>query len=262
MADEFGGLSFEDLQRDLERDQAATGAPRREAIEQFIERPVPPVRRVRTRSGNGGWLITRCSSWSQQRFNSIVHFEANFQEGADYAFLIGPACQMFEAEISRLVVKPACDEAFDRLLEALDIRDTGQRSALERWKEHRMPVTLGTACLVLLALRRGCEHGLEPVRAFLAEHFRTGYENLLKNQKPDARMNVIRDRYRNRIMHGEEVVFTPADYEQFVRLLVAHRGFGEWVRNGPEFPLPNPRAGDGLFHQHLSLMVSREGETP
>ncbi len=261
MSEDAPALTFDDLQREIEGDLAGAGRARQASLEQFIDRPVPPKRRVLVRGATGGGsLINRCGPWEQKRFASILHFESGFPEDGDYALLIGPACQLFEKVIEKYVVEPACAEAFDQLLASLAVRDSGQKSALEQWRAKGLPITLGTACLVLLALRRGCELPDRPLESFLAEHFRPNYPNVLRTQKPDARLNVIRDRYRNKIMHGAEVTYGTADYEQFVRLVVAHRRFGDWDKFGPEFPLPNPRAGDGLLHQHLSLLITSTSE--
>src|SRR5947207_3166769 len=107
---------WEDILYDLEETRKAE--PR---IAEFFERgaELPEAIRGGTRGGlafegrvpeeAGQALISRCDPVTRRRYNTLVYFEADFERSsldADFGYLIGPACQILELELGRLLADP------------------------------------------------------------------------------------------------------------------------------------------------------------
>jgi hypothetical protein len=107
---------------------------------------------------------------------------------------------------------------------------------------------IGTISLLLLALRRGCEHRIEPVLEFLDTRFAPGYRALLISKKLGQNLDVVRKEFRNPACHGTRI-FGRDPYTQFARRVIANDCFLDWDARGPS-PQP-PGAELGLLHHHL-----------
>src|SRR5205807_253507 len=116
----------------------------------------------------------------------------------DFGCLVNPACTILEAELDRLLTEPGRAIAAS-LVAALRVntKDDTQAAILEKWAGRAVPTTLGIQSVVLLALRRGREHGLDAVTRFLADRFQRPYADLLGSKKLEACLNVVRTRFRN-----------------------------------------------------------------
>src|SRR5262249_36097839 len=148
--------------------------------------------------------------------------------------LIGPACQILESELDRLLIAPARGIA-GSLVAALHVarKDRPQAQILEKWASGQVPPTIGTGSLVLLALRRGREQRLGPILELLAARFEPGYEVLLASKQLGQCLDAIRTRFRNPTCHGT-AVFGAEGYGEFARLVVANRRFAAWDATGPD----------------------------
>jgi hypothetical protein len=251
MSKECAVASLEDIAYDVAGTDRAAG----QLAEFFAARPADmPKRRVRTRGvvalGMGRKLLQQCPKDAQTRYETLLYFEGQLPPEKDHGFLIGPACQILEGELNRLLAVPARGIA-ERLVAALQIRkqDRQQAEILADWAAQKIPTTIGVMVLVLLALRRGCEHGDAAITEFLAAHFKPRYADLLRSKKLGACLDAIRTDFRNPVSHGA-AIFDPAAYERFTGLMVANQRFAIWDAAGP-VP-PEPDAAIGVFHHHLS----------
>src|SRR5947209_1578658 len=108
MTDDDLLLSPDDIERDLE------GARQAEArIAAFFRRgegglvrtrgaaPAPPP--PQPLDGVGRRLVARCSADTQRRYRTLLHFENSMPADGDYGTLIGPACNILESELRRLL---------------------------------------------------------------------------------------------------------------------------------------------------------------
>jgi hypothetical protein len=246
---------------DIEEDIAAThqGQAR---IASFFPHAAESARPIRTRGGPLGLartpllrsahdLVARCAEETQKRCRTLLHFEANFPEGGDHGFLIGPACQIVEAELDRLLSGPA-ERVAGHLAEALKSqrKDRGLAEVLEKWASKGLPTTLGVQVGVLVALQRGCEQRIEGIEDFLASRFQARYVELLASKKLATCLDIVRRDFRNPVSHGQ-ATFDAAQYQTFTRLVFAQKQVAAWVEQGPE--PAEPDADVGVFHHHLAL---------
>ncbi len=248
-------LGLDDVRYDIEGVQKAAArfaAFDARAEEAARARPFGRGRGVRTRgvsaAGVGRRLVQACLPATQRRYQTLLFLEEQFPADGDYGLLIGPASQILEAELDRLVATPA-RTIRHALLAGLDpVRDRNPAAALEKWAAAQVPTTMGIEALVLLALRRGCEQGVGRVRAFLAERFTPVYVKLLTGRQLGTCLEEVRTRFRNPACHATET-FDPAAYERFAQLMVAARRFALWDRReaGPN----DPDEEVGVLHQHL-----------
>jgi hypothetical protein len=132
-------------------------------------------------------------------------------------------------------------------------RERGERGpaeVLQAWADGRVDATLGTHGLVVLALQYACGSGQPDVLSLLRQRFQPGYLDLLRSRSMDRCLNKIRSLYRNPVCHGK-AAFSRADCENFARLVIAHRRFLDWDREGPN---PGSPGGDaGVLHHHWCL---------
>lgn len=216
-----------------------------------LRRPVPSLCRGEGQGEGGQLLVARCPDDTRRRYETLLYFEQKARTHEEYSILIAGACQIVEAELDRLLTARAAAIA-DSLVAALrrQSKDRKQAEILERWAAREIPTTIGLHILVLLALRRGCEHGMLPVTEFLASQFRPRYVELLTSKKLGACLDCLRAQFRNPACHGTGT-FDAQAYELFARLAVAERRFAAWDAFGPCPPSPGPE--EGVFHHHLSL---------
>ena len=165
MSDECSIGGRDEILYDLEVD-ASLAAPGRRVL--GAENGRPHRGRClgrRGRPGSGGAVRpTSGSSWPAVPWSrdgdtrpcstpEVVFPQRGDTDGLDYGYLIGPACQVLESELDRLLTaRPAIADA---LVEALRAGGASEKQAeiLALWKEGTLPTTLGVQCLVLLALR-------------------------------------------------------------------------------------------------------------
>jgi hypothetical protein len=245
---------------DLDEDIAATERGR-EQIARFFARADEAVRPSRMRgwatglpgvqeSGVGHELVARCSEETQIRWRTLVYFETSFPSGGDYGFLIGPACQIVESELDRLLTVPAAPLA-EHLIAALHRpKDRGLADVLRKWAARQVPTTLLVQVGVLLALQRGCEEGTEAIEHFLTSRFQPRYRELLLSHQVPTCLNIVRNDFRNQSCHPLKT-FDAGEYEQFARLIVARAQLATWIAQGPE--PAEPDASVGILHHHLCL---------
>jgi hypothetical protein len=210
---------------------------------------VAPPGAMRGAGPAGCGLLNRLAPANRDRYETILYFERRWGDRTDYEWLIGPACWVLESELARLLAAPARAVVPD-LLAALDhAGDAGPARLLEKWVKTGI-TTMGVECLLLLALRRGCEQGLPSVLGLLAEQFEPSYTGLLQDKRLGHCLDVVCGRFRNKACHGESA-FGAGLYEEFAHLVVANRRFLDWHSDGPA---PNPPPPDaGILHHHLAL---------
>jgi hypothetical protein len=212
-------------------------------------RRIPPPTRGATPPRSR--LPSRCPADVQGRYQVLLHLERTFPPEHDQGCILFVGCQLLEGELDRLVTAPLHPQAgalVDLLRRAgLDEKRT---AVLDAWAEGRQPSVFGTHGLVVLALELACVRGHAGLLAFLRERFAPEYLNLLRAQAMDRCINRIRNRFRNPVCHGR-AAFSRADYEDFTRLVIAHRRFLDWDREGPH---PASPGGDvGVLHHHWRL---------
>jgi hypothetical protein len=207
-------------------------------------------RRVEDWAEHGRALIGRCGEQTQLRFRTLLELEGSFPDSGDYGFLIGPACQILEAEVARLLVEPArmLDGELPAALRAF-AEHGKQADIVEKWLRRELPTTFGICSLVLLALRKGYEQGRVRISAHLAEGFTGVFASALANL--GANLNFIRERYRNPSCHGT-VVFDQEGYEQFSHLLLLNDSMRTWYLLGPKRRDGKDHWDGGTLHVHLS----------
>jgi hypothetical protein len=200
----------------------------------------------------GSLLMAACGEQTRRRYQTLLYFEEKVSAEDDHGFLIAAACSVLEAALDRVLTLPARGIA-DALVAALHAEE-GPARILEDWIAGK-PAPIGTQTIILLALRRGCEQGSEPVCSFLADHFQPRYQSLLLSKKLGRCLDRIRQQFRNPACHGTTAFDAPA-YEQFARLAVVRRRFTEWdvAGAGPA----EPEADCGVLHHHLRLSRLRE----
>jgi hypothetical protein len=257
MPDEIGVNSPEDIRYDLagarkaESQVAEFFGKDQEAVrERALRTPVPPRTRGRLKGPMGRELLDRCAEMTRTRYSTLLYFEERFPENGDYGYLIGPACQILETELDRLLTTPA-RSITDDMLAVLE--EDNRVEILTKWARGEFPTTLGVECLVLLALRRGCENHVANIVGFVTTRFNRRYYVLLTSRQLGASLDAIRTRYRNPVCHGT-ATFDVTEYEQFVQLVVANRRFVAWDTAGPVPAEPDGRAG--VFHHHLRQSLS------
>jgi hypothetical protein len=200
MGDVPGVEGLDDILRDLEgskRLEARQAGQIRGGRGAIVTRGAPAEGRGPA-SGLGRQLLAGCGETTLRRYQTLLRFEAMLGPSDDFGYLIGPASQILEIELDRLLIEPSRAMArslIDALL--LDPDGVKQARALEAWAEGRVPATIGVGSLVLLALRRGCEHRLEPASAFLESRFASPYRDLLLSKGLGRGLDIIRVRFRN-----------------------------------------------------------------
>jgi hypothetical protein len=184
----------------------------------------------------------------QMRWATLLHLEQQFPQEADYSPIIFFASQILQEELETLVLTPARAIAA-RLIANMDADRANSPLAdlLRSWASEELPSTLGTASVVFLALRRGCERGDPRVEEFLATCFGPPARDLFMSRGMPGALDAIRRRFRNPVAHGT-ATFSAAEYEQFARLLVGNRRFAAWFADGPEPAVPGP---EEAFLHHL-----------
>jgi hypothetical protein len=212
------------------------------------------------RTAGGQRLLAGSPDLVRRRFATLARQEAAFTDADDYGLLIGPACQVLEAELDRLLVRPARAVAGE-LVAALEARpdDRDRAEVLRAWRDGSVKTTIGVMSLVLVALRRGCAAGRGPLCHFLDTHFRPGYVTLVTDVGPNRALDRIRTTYRNPACHGQRS-FDAADYAAFARLAVACVRFDEWLTAGPS--PEEPPAELGLLHHHLAFSRATPENAP
>ena len=112
----FGDLSMKDIVYDLEGTRKAedrigaffASISRSEAFRPRQTRNSDPPEGSRMAPPKiGRSLLERCAESMRRRFETILYFEDTFRPGVDHGFLIGPACQVLESELDRLLVTSA-----------------------------------------------------------------------------------------------------------------------------------------------------------
>jgi Domain of unknown function (DUF4384) len=208
-----------------------------------------------TPSGIGRRLLIGCEESTLRRYEMLFRFEPHFDPRDDFGYLIGPASQILEAELRRLLFEPARLLA-PALVSAMgDDPRSGKRAAiLEQWAEAKIPTTIGIGSLLLMALRRCCAAGSESIRDFLDSRFAPAYRELLMTNGPACGLDIIREQFRNPACHGT-ASFDASAYREFARLTIANRGFASWDERGSDPPDPDP--GSGILHHHLYLSHQR-----
>jgi hypothetical protein len=200
--------------------------------------------------GQGRRLILRCGYETCTRYNTLLFFESKLPAGADYGFLISPACQIMESELDRLLVTPAL-RISTSLIKVLkvDRKATADVKILE--SAEKTKATIGTQVILLRALERARKERMRPILKFLANHFEPRYTGLLEGYKLADTLDQVRTRFRNPACHGTKV-FDAEAYEQFARLAVANRLFHVWDEEGTEEREPSAKVG--VFHHHLQQL--------
>jgi hypothetical protein len=197
----------------------------------------------------GCGLLNRLGRANRERYETILYFERQWGARTDYDWLIGPACWILESELARLLAAPTRAILPD-LLAALDrARDKGAARSLERWDRTGI-TTMGVECLLLLALRRGCEQRVPSVLGLVAERFEPPYVGLLQDRRLGHCLGVVCREFRNKACHGLGD-FDAGRYEEFTRRVVANRRFLDWHSAGADPAPPGP--SDGILHHHLAL---------
>jgi hypothetical protein len=198
----------------------------------------------------GQALIAQCPEQTRVRYETLLYAEATFPPTGEHGYLIGPACQILERELDRLVATPARAIAA-HLIAALDV--TGQNpkqvDLLKDWACGKVPTTLGIDSVLLLGLRRAVEQDRAAVREFLAACFRSRYQELLASKGLGKCLDRIREEFRNPTSHGK-ATFNRTRYEQFVGLVAGNLRFGTWDIRGPDPAAPDPAVA--VLHHHLS----------
>lgn len=210
--------------------------------------------------GAGGRLLERCTEVSRNRYQTLLYFEELLLPEQDHGNLIILGCQILERELDHRLTAPGrvIAAALAAALEG-NAQDHKKAEILRQWAGDRIPTTIGIQSLVLLALRRGWEQNTPEILTFLAARFQTRYQELLASKGLGVCLDRIRERFRNPACHGHQL-FDPAAYEEFVRLMVAHRRFLAWDVEGPAPPVPT--ADCGIFYHHLSQLRLEEVEPP
>jgi hypothetical protein len=256
MNDETVIQSWADIEYDIAG--RARAAQQLAEFESRVKQVVPTrgtrgfEKRARTRGGapwRGRALLERCSHMTQLRYETLLYHEETFPAAQDHAILIAYASQILESELDRVLAMPALRIA-DGLIEALskEKKDRSQAANLERWAEGRSPTMIGTISLLLLALRRGCEHEVESVLEFLDSRFAPPYRALLTSKQLGRCLDTVRNEFRNPACHGTKT-FSREPYTEFVRRVIANERFGTWDAQGPN---PRPPGPDlGILHHHL-----------
>jgi hypothetical protein len=253
--DPIAGLA--DVALDLEASRHGLARFARELAD--AEHAVTAARRRLLPTRGGGHrilLASRCPAEAQQRYHVLLHLERTFPPEHDQGCVIFVGCQLLEAELDRLVTAPLMPLA-GALVDALHAEgvDDSRTAVLLAWADGRMPAVFGTHGLVLLALRHACARNHPDLLSFVRQRFAPGYLDLLRSQTVDRCLNRIRNRYRNPVCHGK-ATFGGADYEDFARLVIAHRRFLEWDQEGPS---PADPGGDsGVLHHHWRLALRPE----
>jgi hypothetical protein len=230
---------------DAERAVAAAAAPRPVRTRGGSPRRRPP------RSP----LPPRCPAEVQSRYQVVLHLERTFPPDQDQGCVVFAGCQLLEAELNRLLTAPLFPQAA-ALVDVLrqERLDSSRTAVLESWAAGN-PAVFGTHGLVVLALQYACVRGHDALLSFLRQRFAPAYLDLLRSQAMDRCLNRIRNRYRNPVCHGT-ATFTLADYEDLARLVIAHRRFLDWDREGPH---PASPGGDaGVLHHHWRLAIQAD----
>jgi hypothetical protein len=197
------------------------------------------------------WVLRRPAD-VQARYRTLFRLEESFSPDGEYAFLIGPACTLLEAEIDMLLTVPARAVA-DQLIAVLGSGNKDDRrraDILADWASGKRPATIGTASVILLALRRGLEGNAAALTAFLDENFQPGYLMPLAANGLARGLDFIRENYRNPACHGYGS-FNEAAYEEFARLAIAHRRFADWQSEGAVLDKQDSKYG--VLHHHLAF---------
>ncbi len=235
--------------------EARSRALHKEAPDARLTAPeTPPSPKAIGPARSGRDLVASRPEAIRKRWETLVHFERQLRPlrpEEDYVPLIMFASQILEAELEALVLTPARSIAA-RLIANLDSDRAGrpQADVLRRWASKEFPGTLGTASVVLLALRRGCERRDPRVEEFLSARFEARGRDLFLSRGPSHALETIRTQFRNPAAHGTST-FPAAEYERFARLLVGNPRLGAWYENGPEPAGPGP--DEALLHHLLRM---------
>jgi hypothetical protein len=196
----------------------------------------------------GRHLISRRPTDLQHRYDTFLAGEERFPEGpeVDYALLINYACALLEAEVDVLLVRPAREIA-GPLLAAAGRASPDLARFLEPWAGGRSAPSLGTASLVLSALR--CGRGDTAIEAFLESHFEPEFTEQVCSNRFVPHLDFTREHFRNPACHASRT-FGAHEYDRFARRLVGHLRVGYWEAEGP---LPSePPDEDALLHRLLT----------
>jgi hypothetical protein len=201
----------------------------------------------------GRALVSLCDADTRTRYRTLLCVEATFHPDGDYGFLIAPACQIFEIEVDRVVLKPARQfgEALVRPLEATG-EYSDQAEILRRWLRGQTPPTLGVASLVLLALRKWWEADEDAASREIGAAIRSPVSYAIRMKELGKAVDLLRTRFRNPACHGT-ALFDAREYAEFAELAVGQQCFAGWDVKGPHHLLG--RSGDGrvagILHLHL-----------
>ena len=104
--------SIDDIQVDLacsRRNERAIASffAENSAVPAMRSVALPSGRRLDTAEGRGGQaLLAHSPPDTRRRFETLLHFEQTMPPTGDYGVLIGPACQILETEVDRLLIEP------------------------------------------------------------------------------------------------------------------------------------------------------------
>ncbi len=200
-------------------------------------------------------LPPQCPPDVESRYQVLLHLERTFPAEYDQSCVIFVGCQLLEAEIDRLVSRPLRPLA-GALVDLLrGGRHLDAAAVVQAWAEGRMDATFFTHNSVVLGLHNACAGDHPTLVAFLRERFAPGYLDILRRPGLDATLAEIRRRFRNPVCHARSF-FSRADYEDFARLVIAHRNFQDWEREGPQPASPGPDSG--VLHHHWSQVRRAE----
>jgi hypothetical protein len=168
----------------------------------------------------------------------------------DHSPLVGPACQILEGELTRLLATPARAVAEPlALLSQKEPAASRFRDLLQKWATGELPPTLGLQQILLQALRLGLRKGDDQVCAFLDFHFGPRYGYLLLDERFGRFLDRVRTQFRNPAAHGMATM-SHAQYAEFTGLMVGNRCLADWYREGNEQLDPGPEIA--LLDHHLA----------
>jgi hypothetical protein len=231
------------------RESFFTGSPTRTGFrELFAVSTADPTLPVAVQPGLA--LISRRPLDLQKRYETFLRHEKACGDRAeqDFGILINYACALLEAEIDALLLVPAQRVARE-LVDVVGRKSPEYAAMLQRWASGGSAATLGTASQVLGALWSGHEAGDNTVAAFLDEHFRPEFADLIRANRLARNLDAIRLSFRNPACHGQGT-FRVTDYDAFSRRLVGHGRISYWEKEGP---LPaTPPESDAVLHRLLA----------
>lgn len=187
--------------------------------------------------------MQRCSAANRGRYKTMLHVEKGFPEDGDYGMLIIPACQILESELNARLLEPALPISGEMARVLRDAGDAKQAAILDKWGARELPATIGTACIVLLAIHRALERQDDGVCRFVLYEYRWAYRRCLRKNRLCGALNKLRNEFRNPACHGT-AEFDAGRYGEFVDLLVTCPRFNT-------FDSAVVESDDGLLVAHL-----------